>query len=274
MAVVRWSSDFTLTSYLGSLAIPAAMLIPGNCSSGVDLRITSDPVPAEDGAIFRRRFKNSYQIHLSLQLIADGAPQTDAGLQSFYDELMAHLDALLEYDGRISWPVAGGGSDRMLEDVRTLERPGPTGTLPKQFDFSLESPFPYAWDAPETDTPLVDSTPVTVTRVGSAKEFWPVVQVPGAISSAFQLKNTTLGLEVDYDPSLPGAPPVDASHLIEFDFFRKTAVLKLISTGAAVDFLDEGVVWIDSDFWPLVPGANVIELDGADGTLKWQDAWA
>lgn len=274
MAVARWTSDFTLTSYLGSLSIPAEMLVAEACAAGVDLRTQTTALPSDDGNTLRQRFKGGYQMHLVLQLLADGVVLFDADLQTFYDELMRHLDALEEYDGRISWEVPGGGDDRMIDNIRTLERPGPAGALFKQFSFAVESPFPYAMDASQTTTELTDGTPVTVTRVGSAKAFKPVAHITGPVTGAVTIKNNTLGLEFPIDVTLPGASALASGDFYEIDFFRKKITYGHTGGPADLDFVDEVVDWPNADWWPLVPGANVVELVGASGSMLWNEAWA
>lgn len=275
MAVVRWTSDFTLTTPLGELDIAAAMLDIEQCAAGVGIRAGSDPVAGGDGAIFHGpRFKGGYQMHLVLRLIEDGEMLVDAALQEFYDELMAHLDAILDEDGRIEWTVAGVDEmdaplpNRMLDRIRTLEVPGPSGGLPKRFAFSVETPLPYVMDAPETTTELSDGVPVTLDRGGSARGFLPVARVDGP-ATTFTLTNNTTGLLVEYDSTRPGGVALAGGDYAEIDFVKKTVTLN-----GDVTFLEEGVVWETADFWPLVRGAQQIQLDGADGRLLWQPAWA
>lgn len=270
MAVVSWNhGDFTLTSPLGSMTLPAALLLPDQCSAGTNLRVNTESVPSGDGSIFHPRFKDGYQMHVTLQLLQSGAVAVDTDLQTLYDELMSHLEAMIDGDGRIQWPIAGGGNDRMLDAIRTLEIPGPSGGLPKQFAFAVESPFPYAIDAPQTTTTLVDGTPVTVTRVGSAKKFWPVAKANGPITGTFTLENLTTGEQLQYDATLPGASGIASGHYAEIDFFKKTVTLD-----GNVSFLEEGVVWSGADFWALAVGANSIKLTGAGGQLLYNEAWA
>jgi len=268
MAVASWSRQFTITSSLGTLVIDPTLLDPAQCSAGAGLRVTTDDVPSGDGAIFHPRFKSGYQMHVGLQLLSSGAIAVDSTLQTLYDLLMSHLEAMIDTDGRIQWQIAGGGNDRMLDAIRTLEMPGPAGGLPKQFAFAVESPFPYALDAPQTTTTLVAATPVTVTRVGSAKKFWPVAKVNGPVT-AFTLENLTSGEQLQYNGALPGASAIASGHYAEIDFFKKTVTLD-----GNVSFLEEGVVWSGAKFWALNLGANSIKLTGAGGQLLWNEAWA
>jgi hypothetical protein len=269
VAVVSWTRDFTLTSALGDLTIPAGLLIPGESAIGINVRNADYSAPAQPGTIIGPRFKDGYQAHLVLNMQNDaGSIAVDADLQDLYDTLMGHLEAMFETNGRLQWAVAGGGDDRMLDRVRTLEMPGASGGLPKKFEFTLQCPRPHAMDAPEQTTELSDSTPVTISRDGSAQEFKPVAHVLGPVDT-FQLKNTTLGLMVSYDSSLPGASSIASGHFAEIDFLAETVTLD-----GDVGFLEEGVVWDETDFWGLVKGDNVIELDGAGGELLWNVPWA
>lgn len=268
MAVVSWTRDFTLTSSLGDLVIPAEMLDPNQSTADTALRITTDTVPGQDGATFHRRFKNGYQMTVALIAQAGGLLMLGDDLQEFYDTLMGHLDALIDDGGRISW-TPDGADPRMLDAIQTLQMPLPSGMLPKQIVFAVESPFPYAITAAETDTELTDGMPVTISRGGSAKEFFPVFEVAGPVDS-FTVRNNTTGLQVGYDSSQPGASSIASSKFAELDHFRKTVVNK----PSPLAFLEEGVVWLGADFFPLVKGDNEIEIDGASGTMKWNEAWA
>lgn len=96
---------------------------------------------------------------------------------------------------------------------------------------------------------------------------WPVFKVYGP-STGFTLSNDTTDLMIVWDANLPGASPLGGGDYIEIDTFRGVAYLNGDGANEKV-----GIVVAQTDFFPLVPGANVVSLSGAASVdVLWQGA--
>lgn len=270
MPVPSWTAPFSLTSPLGSLTLQDGVTLDGyvadptQCDVGTDLRVQTDDIPQGDGGIIHRRYRKGMILHYVCDLYDSGAPSFGAARQTKLDTLMKHLEAIRNADGRISWTPDSGGA-RMLDAVRLLEKPSYHGALQKTVAFALESPFPYALTAAQQSLATITTT-LTITNNGNASVF-PVWKVNGA-STAFTLTNTTSGLAIVYDSTRPGAAAIASGHYAEIDSFRNTVYLD--GSGAN---LKPGINILSSDFFPLVPGANVITISGATVDPLVNDGW-
>lgn len=293
-AVVEWDVPFVLSTPAGDLTINGEdsetggyfLLDPDQCSSSRDARVVRENVPQGSGDQMLPHFTAGYTMQLGIQLWESsgdaGKPAHGLLKNQMWDRLVRCLDSIIgddpvvSADGRVYW-TPRGMTQRMLNSVRLIELPSPQqigtdGMVAAQF--RVLSPFPYAWDAPETVTDITAGA--TVDNTGSAR-FFPVVKVHGP-TSGFVLTNESVvdqdgqPLELAYDASLPGAAAIASGHYVELVFFRNTAYLD-----GDQDNLKSGIDVQNSDFWSLYPGENVLTVSGYSGALiemLWQPAWA
>lgn len=285
MGIADWTVPFRLTSSVytnhpepGGIAtspLPINEVITFNSGEGIYrlrtdgcsltnvVRQTKDYVPQADGAILHRRFLGGMEMTLAVQMWQPGTIACDAILQEMVDTLEGYLYGLLnagDNEGRIAWEPVGGASGapgsngyRMLDDIRLLSYPTESQQKGSALEmvFTLDCDRPYAQD----ETQLNPAIPGTVTNYGN-KPTYPVWQI---YSGSFTLVNTTTGDQFSFNDAQPGCPNVGAGY-VEIDTFRNTIYLN--GTGAN---LKPGIVMVDSDFFTLPPGANVITCAGAGG---------
>jgi hypothetical protein len=280
------------------------ILLTEGCQAGSAKRVARDNSPQKGGEIVHRKFKAG--MVFQLKMIATNVVDTGSGaeglnmtpacgsdLVDLFDLLLLHLNSIENSDGRLVWTNTGK-TPRMMLDCRWLGDSGtgggaftsvvtePDTTVFTAAEFALLSPFPYVMDYPQTCTLLPGATPVTVNNTGNT-DYFPVIHVVGPAAS-FDLINNTTGLALHWDSSLPGATPLAAGRAIEFDFFREIAYDGAY-TGAAVcpelpgqgpftgTNMKPGINILTSDFWPIVPGNNSIQCNGAAATMLWQPAY-
>jgi hypothetical protein len=296
MANVQWQEiPFCLVTPTVSLPFnpqltgasgPALILDADKCQAGSAKRVTRDNTPQRGGEIMHKHFKTGFVMQIggyyanvlnASTVPCQMEPACGADLVELDDMLMRALDSIENEDGRLIWTPTGY-PNRMVDALRWLGPDGVggaafTAVLTERedqiftgFQVALVSPYPYASAEAEIDTPLDDGVPVTLDNVGTT-DFWPVVEVYGP-TSAFTLENVTTGEALVYNAGFPLANPIGSGHFIEFDFFRNTAYFDGSGNTAL-----PGVDVLNSDFWSLAPGDNVIELSGATGLVKWQAAY-
>jgi hypothetical protein len=292
-ATVEWDIPFVLSTPAGNLPLNGQdsttggfyLLDQSKCSSSRDMRVVRDDIPQESGEILHPHFTAGYVANLYVELWetegSEGKPACGALLVDMWDRLMLHLNSilgdmpLLDANGRLYWTPTGH-ADRMLNNIRILALPIPTrdeqGFV--SATFSVLSEFPYVWDAAETNTDITSGA--TVDNAGSA-DFYPVMKVHGPTND-FTITNESIvdqngdPLELVYNASLPGASSIASGHYVELVFFRNTAYLD-----GNQDNLKKGIDVASSDFFPLVPGDNVLTVSGYTGALiemLWQNAYA
>ena len=229
-------------------------LRPDACSLTNSVRETKDFIPQSDGAILHRRFAGGMEMQLTIQMWLQGdIIACDFELQQMIDTLNGYLYGLMnagDNEGRVSW-TPSGMSARMLDDIRLLSYPVESQSpgAPYETVVTVDCALPYA----ENLTQLTTALPGTLANLGNRPTF-PVYQIYGPYDG-FVLTNTTTGDVLEYDGTQPGASTVAALHYIEIDTFRNTMFLD--GSGAN---RDAGLVMVDSDFSPLVPGNNVMTL--------------
>lgn len=288
-AVVDWSVPFSLETPQGTLLLnqvdPSTggmwLLDTAGCSSTRLPRITRVNRAQASGETRVPPFSAGYEMTLKL-----GAWQTrdeiacDELLQEMWDALMLHVNAIFfDYPiadsfqaGRVVW-TPKGEANRMLNGIWAIALPDEQDEGEIAASFTVVSPFPYAWDETETDTAIGGSATVNLHNAGTAS-FYPVVEVFGP-TTGFTLTNHSVvdqngnALKVVWDASLPGAPTIGGGDFIEFTFFDEKAYKN--GNGANAK---PGIDILASDFFPLVPGDNLVEIDGASAQVKWQAAWA
>lgn len=260
--------------------------MPDGCQAGSAKRVTRDNSAQKSGEIVHKKFKAGLVMQLKMlavDVIAEEGemiPVCGSDLVDLYDELCLILNGMENMDGRLIW-TPSGHTTRLMDAARWLGSDGSGGgaftsvvTTPENdvftsVEFALLSPFPYAMNYPQSmPNSLSPSTPTTFTNTGNT-DFYPVLQVHGGADPSFVVHNNTTGLLLSYSSSLPGAPPVGSSSYIEFDFFRDTAYVDGDQRNAK-----PGIDILTSDFWPIVPGANILEYDGTGTvTVLWQPAY-
>lgn len=147
-----------------------------------------------------------------------------------------------------------------------------------QFVIDWDSPYPYYMSHSETDTTFYDAISTeTITNLGNT-DFFPTLEAYGPFTSFVFTNNSVVDMDANplavvYDSTLPGADAVGGGDYLEISFFRGTCYLNgdVARRLAGIDFTQ-------TDFFPLVPGDNELNLDfgggGGGGLLKWNSAWA
>lgn len=292
-ATVEWDIPFMLSTPQGNLLLNDQdsvtsgyyILDQTKCSSSRDMRVTRDDIPQESGEILHPHYTAGYTATLALELWATkgdgGTPACGEQLVDMWDRLMLHLNSILgdipilDANGRLYFTPTGK-VERMFNNIRILALPVPTRDAQGfvEATFQVVSEFPYIWDAPETNTDITAGA--TVDNTGTA-DFYPVMKVHGPTND-FIITNHSIvdqdgqPLEVIYTASLPGAESILSGHYAELSFFRDTVYLD-----GNQDNLKKGIDVQYSDFFPLVPGENVLTVSGYTGALiemLWQPAWA
>jgi hypothetical protein len=298
MPLADWTVPFNLTSKvytnhpipLGTapdpLPINSAVTFPGGdagiyflrpdgCSLQNQVRQTKEFVPQQDGAILHRRFLAGMEMNLAIQLwdTADKVACFSL-LQDMLDTLMGYLYGLLnagDNEGRISW-TPEGESTRMLDDIRLLSYPvesqQPGG--PYEIGVTLDCALPYA----ENLTQLAPAVPGTVINYGNRTTFpvWQIYNGSGA-NFAFTLTNSTTSESFAFDDSLPGCANVGVGEYVEIDTFRnsvtkvKPAAVAPVTAADVLSNVAAGVAMLDTGFFLLVPGSNVITLTATTGSI-------
>lgn len=257
------------------------------------LRVTAENISQEDGSVLHPRYKTglvaTLKVYYMSTIDADaetpspGAadqPACGAQLREMHETLTAYLDSIRRNttaSQRLVWTPTGAGDDRMLTEIQTLAWTDPgyelEGAL-AHVSFAVETPFPYAISATETDTAIADGGTENIENAGSA-DFSPVVEVAGPFTD-FTLTNLD-DLDRDgnprsvvYDSARPGALSVGALSHAELDFFRGTIILN----GDETDLV-AGLDPLATDFWKLRSWGrdNRITITGADCTVKSNHAW-
>lgn len=242
-------------------------LRPDGCSLTNTVRETKEFVPQGDGAILHRRFVGGMEMTLAVQMWQpNDRIACDSILQTMVDTLEGYLYGLLnagDDEGRLYWTPSGQLA-RMMQDIRLLsywtETQAPGG--PFEVTFQIDCARPYLEDHAQ----LSPAVPGTVVNPGNRPAF-PVWKI---FASAFTLTNATTGQVLQFDDSQPGCPNVGAGY-VEINTFRNTVYLNGASSN-----LKPGIVMVNSDFFMLVPGNNVITCPGAGGgsVCLVNGAWA
>ena len=209
----------------------------------------------------------------------DFEPACGADLREMGEKLVFNLNAIRKFTSdsqRLSWVPTGYGDDRMIDNIELLQIWTPSYDLDGQealIAFAVESPFPYAIDATELDPPTIDVGDDSVLTNAGNSEMAPVFKLHGPVTVAATITNITSGVQITYDPALPGAVNIPSGHYAEINVFNGTCIKD--SDG---DNLIAGIDPAGSDFWPIfnfAPGDNDVGLSGA-GTLDviYNNAWA
>jgi phage-related protein len=274
MPGIEWNVPSSFTSPEGTLdledggtTLNGYIHEAGSCDVGLTVRSTVENIPQGDGDQVHSRFKGGYVMRLSWQLWDDGAIAIGTTRREMYEELMLHLNAVLNDDGRYQWTPSGSGEDRILDGLRLLEWPDPAVVQDslKRVTVVLDTRFPYALDFTEVDVTVTGSG--TVTNDGNVP-YYAVIHVPGPFST-FTLTNSDVvdddgnPLEIVYDDSLPGAVAVASGHYAEITTFGGG---KAYLDGSGAN-LKKGIDITLSEFFPLKVGSNAIAITGAASAI-------
>jgi len=275
----------------------APILNPRRCSSVLPVRITDDDVPQGDGKIPHRRFRSGYQAHIAIEIYSafdfdtrDAEPASGADLVELEDMIGLHVNEMIRTglvpgspNARYIWSPTDQSEDRMLDRCQLAGDPtysfdGDLGCA--LYEIDIDTGFPYYAGVTENINVLDPGDTDIITNEGNT-DFFPVVEVQGDIGDGFTIENQSV-LDMDgnaarlvYDATLPGASAFSNPDYVEFIFFQGTAYLN----GNQAN-MKAGIDFNVSDWFPLIPGDNVIEFtaSGSSGTTEarviWQHAWA
>ncbi len=282
--------DFNTDLTIGDSEGLRFQLVPASCSANLPVRVTADDVPQGDGAIPHRRWRSGFTVHLAVEMLKrlpagndeDYEAACDADLVTMLDLLGLHINAMIRTGLVQGFPNARlfftpeGFPDRMFDRCQ-LQSGGAVslseGDIGPRVEFDLDTPYPYYIEAAETQTMFSDTGIEVVTNAGNT-DFYPVVKVYGP-TSFFQMLNESVvdlsgnPLLLQYDSGLPGAVAVGGGDYVEFNFFTGTAFLN----GSGSNLL-AGVDMRYSDFFPLIPGDNFLNIVGASALVLSNGAWA
>lgn len=257
--------------------------VSGN--DGGIIRTSSDVRPQRDGAVIFPAYRGARQLVLEGSVAA----RSMASRLTLVDRLLAYADAIRQADGTLSWGPSNGSGWRQ-STVRLHDNPQIGGSKIKTFQLPLISgdPFAYSQTLYTADTGSFGAigggwtfpfalpsgfgaasvSSSTFTNAGTVPSA-PVIRIYGSITAPV-LRNLTTGLYV----SLPGLI-LNTPDYIEIDMAKSTVLLNGLSAYPMISTVD--VVY--SNFWSLLPGANVVQLVGFnyDGNAKarviWRDAF-
>jgi hypothetical protein len=212
-----------------------------------------------DGAVMHRGFRGATFITIPGVIVAEAGLSTRLTMMQ---NLRGYLESLRRADGRLRFTPSGYGDQRLWDDVRLHQFPEISGGFflsPKDFEFTIKCPYPYAIDFTQTTTALSGSH--VVTNNGNSN-FFPVLKVYGG---TFTVTNITTNQQF----VMTGA--TGFASYIELDFFRMTAY----ADGDQANMLRYwDITAANSAFWYLQPGANTIQITGATADMLWNHAWA
>lgn len=286
--IVEWDVPFRLTSEAGTLLLNQLtpdvgyfVLNPVKCSTGLPPRVVNDDVPQGHGRIRHARWWPGYDTHLAVQMWEtigeDGQPACGQRLREMGDILARHINALMVakpwgQGARLFWQPTGYGDERMLRDVQ-LAGGRTFDASQEEVEFDIDTELPYAMDSTETITEIADGTTELIDNPGSV-DFAPVMKLHGPTGLVTVINNSVLDpdgnpLLVEYSDAMPGAVTIDGGDYVEVDHFRNTMILN----GNSGD-RDSGLNVEVSDYFPLVPGGNLVEAVGGDVTVLSNGAWA
>jgi hypothetical protein len=209
------------------------------------------------------------------------------------DRIRAWPRSLKGVEGILRWTPTGKATRRMLvELLEDVPVRGAPGSIIKTFQIALVAAEPTVYaDAEQTadtsalttdsggDLSFPHSFPfsfggassggtVSVTNGGEADSY-PTIRVYGPITGA-SLRNATTGKRLVFTALVLGA-----GDYIEIDMRRERVLLNGDVAISYSRYVDPTL----SEFWPLVPGANVVSLSGSgfSATTKarvvWRDAY-
>lgn len=237
------------------------------------LRASVENAPQRPGGIVHRAlFGPRYP---GLSTLLHGATPEDVA--TFEDEIKQACASILAADGRLLFTPPG--KPQRFMTVRAYDvvefAPVVTGSTfgePQGFlkigTIPLVAEDDAAYTYTEVDTDITDGGSATITNAGTVDSY-PVYEVYGPFTG-FIITNATSGGALTYS-----GDTVASGDYVEIITRLETAFLN--GTGAdKARYID----WIASNFDPLQPGGNLIEVGFSGGgagtklTVKSNDAWA
>jgi hypothetical protein len=294
--IATWDAPFDLITPEGTLNLNQTyettnrrfQLNPVKCTASLPVRVTTDDVPQGDGAIPHRRWRSGFGVHLAIEMLIDEgdgemAAACDSDLIEMLDLLGLHINAMVRTglvsgfpNARLVWIFPDTTNNRMFDRLQ-LSSGGEVsltdGTLGPQVEFDVDTPYPYYIEATETQTLIGETGAELIANAGNT-QYFPVVKVYGPTSNFILLNDSVTDtdgnpLQLVYDASLPGASAIGGSDYVEFNFFTGQAFLN--GSGAN---RKAGIDMRYSDFFPLVPGNNLVGSVGALARVLSNGAWA
>ncbi len=271
--IANWSSLNKLTTPAGDLTLNGAsgdryLILNERCDSGADLRTTFDNIPESDGQLNHRQYLTGYKMRLALALWVDQEPACGQDAWEMLDALAEHVDELRNPTGttRIIWTPEGLAS-RMINEITLMEKPvvtvepgGAEGIV--TVAFGVVSPFPYEMsESEQTPATIANGATETLDNTGSTR-FWPVFRVHGPYTF-FTLTNLTSGESIVYN-----GDTVAFGHYAEIDCFRGT----VYEDGDQANLLN-GIDFLNTDFFALEQGSNMVTISGASCDVLWNAAF-
>lgn len=258
------------------------------------LRATQDNISQEDGSILHPVWKTGLcaTIKLVYHTVPGGSgplgngqdspPACAAVLREMHDTLMAHLNSIrrnVSAAQKLAWTPTGYSGNRELHQVQLISWPVPAFDLNGTecgVTFTLESPYPYAFDSADETTSISNGGTVNIVQQGSA-EFSPVIKCFGPFTSMSVCNLDYLDPDgnpmcLEYDGTRDGAVSIPGSgDYLLLDFFAGRAVLfpDLVDVSA-------GLVPAMTDFWKLRAFGldNHVIVAGCDVDVLWNNAWS
>jgi phage-related protein len=284
--MVEWDVPARLETALGTLYFndptPGTFqsgylpLVETECKATRGLRIASDNIPQGDGEIFHRRFRNGTEFHLVLQLW-ENESETACGQvrREMYEELVAHLNSLVNDPGRFIWQPSGYGDERMLESCRYAEPVDVSwpGGVP-QIAFTIDSPLPYVIDKTQETVNITSGSTTNIQMPTFGADFYPVMKAHGSASVFWIINNDQFDeygdpLAFYYDSTRPGGQVINSGHYAEIVTFNNTVYLD-----GHLANLQPGVLPDFTDYFTLGPGNNHIEVHGTTLDVLVNNAWS
>lgn len=276
MPTVEWHIPFSIVTPRGTMTFnqfPGLMLDQTRCKASRRIRAVTEDIPMGDGEIFHRRFTAGYEMRFVGEAWRDENVMFCPGQEDIVDlrdQLYGHLWSLLrppDDENRVIWTPTGK-PDRLLNGIRLLSIEDPTiddeGKV--TFDFTVDSPFPYAISQAENVQTISGTS--FVANAGNV-EHYPVFKVHGG-TGAFSIQNNGTGDVYLYDSSRPGAVGIGGGSYGEIDMFRG-GIIYLNGDGANLK------AGIDVEFSNLIyirPGGDSISVFGASADILAHDAFA
>ncbi|HWE83052.1 MAG TPA: hypothetical protein VG265_15475 [Gaiellaceae bacterium] len=241
-----------------------------------------DKVPQADGMYPHRFFRDArYPIINGVVM-----PTTSiSGRQAAIDDMLGKLDSIWQADGRYLWTPSNAAQRfivvRSWGEVTVTD--DSSNPFVKNFSIPLIAPDPTIYTAAETDTQIVPGTPATITNAGNRKSF-PVIEIApgsnpgysGTTVTGFTLTNQTTGLTVvagDHSAFTSLLLPLSITTGNFAELVMGPIRQTFYSNGDQANLLG-AISMVESDFWYLQPGDNVITVSGAHAYVKSNDGWA
>ncbi len=298
--IAEWANPWWLTTPEGTLPLNQEIgtsgwvfqLNPEKCSATLPVRTTDDDVPQGDGKIPHRRWRSGYGVHLAIEplKLVGGEPDCPDGqeLVQMVDLLGLHLNSMIRTglvsgfpNARLIFTPSGGTSptdNRMFDRCQLAGTPTPSleGAMGGfQCEVDIDTPYPYYMSEQETDSVVYEGGTSAITSIWNDgnTDYFPVVELFGSASFVILTNYSIVDLDAQplqliYDSSLPGAVAISPGDYVEVVFFEGKCFLNGNQAPRKA-----GLDMRYTEFFPLVPGENLIGAFGGDALVKSNSAW-